>query len=161
MKTNRCKSLCVLPLLVLCFILNSCGKDVYFSDVAVFDNDEWSSKDIATFTINIDDITRAYDVNFLVRNSGQYSFANVWFFLTTVEPDNKIVTEKFNCKLAREDGKWLGSHSAGYFDNTIPYKTAHKFEKPGTYTISIEQGMRINPLPAINGVGIQICLSEQ
>ncbi|MFV0346822.1 MAG: gliding motility lipoprotein GldH [Bacteroidales bacterium] len=161
MKTNNRRL--QLPFLLLLFstLIISCGDRVYFSDVSVFQSNEWKSTEVATFTIDIKDNTQPYDINFLIRNSGQYQFANLWLFLTIVDPDNEVVNEKFDCRLAREDGKWLGRHVAGYFDNTVAYKTGYKFEKLGKYTFSFEQGMRVDPLPAINGAGIQIRFSEQ
>ncbi|MFV0505508.1 MAG: gliding motility lipoprotein GldH [Bacteroidales bacterium] len=160
MKNNN-KLLLISMLVVFCICFNSCRKNVYFSSATVFDREQWKATEIATFTIDVKDCTQPYDINLLIRNSGRYSFANLWIFLTTVDPDNNISKEKFNCKLAREDGKWLGRRSAGHFDNTIPYKTNYKFNKPGKYTLSLEQGMRIDPLPGISVVGIQVIFTEQ
>lgn len=58
--------------------------------------------------------------------------------------------------LADPSGKWLGSGMGDIWDNRVLFKQQFRFPEKGTYIFTLEQAMRIDPLPQIMDVGIRI-----
>ena len=65
-------------------------------------------------------------------------------------------TTRFEIKLADLDGEWLGKGSGNLYSYQVSALTNFKFPEKGTYTFSIEQNMRDNPLHEVNDVGLRV-----
>jgi gliding motility-associated lipoprotein GldH len=91
-----------------------------------------------------------------VRNAGGYQFSNLFIFFTTTIPSGKMERDTIEITLADETGKWLGDGLGDIWDNRQLFKSNFRFPEKGTYTFTLEQAMRVNPLPQIMDVGIRI-----
>ena len=72
--------------------------------------------------------------------------------------DSIIKKERVDVELADPTGKWYGRGMGEIYEQRMPIKLNDtlKFNKPGSYQISLEQNMRINPLPEIIHVGLRV-----
>ncbi|GAB3178477.1 gliding motility lipoprotein GldH [Telluribacter humicola] len=118
----------------------------------------WYVKNTPTFKIEITDTTQAYNLYYLVRNSLQYPYYNLYLTRKITGPDGQIVAARLEeLYLSNETtGKPYGSGLGDLFDHKIPFLQNYHFPKSGTYTLTIEQSMRQNPLPFVLGVGVSV-----
>lgn len=108
------------------------------------------------FDINISDTSSSYSIYVMLRHNNGYAFSNLWVLITMVKPDGTAQTQRVELPLADTDGRWMGSGLDDIFDHKIPIQQRAHFPETGTYHFSIEQNMRINPLPDIMAVGFRI-----
>ena len=91
-----------------------------------------------------------------VRNSNNYKFSNLYIFMHTKWPTGENETDTLQLFLASPDGKWLGNGLGDIYENQIQLKQNFKFYRSGQYRFTLEQAMRLNPLPGIIDMGIRI-----
>jgi len=83
----------------------------------------------------------------------------LWLWVYIKAPgDSTSKKERINIPLAEATGKWLGRGMGEIWEQRMPIDLGDsiKFNKQGTYEISLEQNMRINPLPEILHVGFRL-----
>ena len=116
----------------------------------------WLYANKITAVVNVKEINKPYNVYFKLRHSANYRYANLYILLHFTAPSKKTTTTRYQFKLAKTDGQWLGKGSGNLFSYNLPLLTNYKFAKAGSYTLKIEQNMRDNPLPEISDVGIMV-----
>jgi len=153
MKTIRNIALVVVGALLIS--LASCDQSrVYETSRTI--GSVWSKDSLARFEVNIDDTVSTNSVYVTLRNASSYPYSNVYLFVTTVAPSGAYVRDTMECILADESGRWLGKGFAKYWDSRFAMRKNVKFPEKGTYTFTIQQGMRLEELPGIHDVGIRI-----
>ena len=95
-----------------------------------------------------------------MRNTQFYMAQNLWVFIKTSSPTNKVQYDTLNCVLADDKGQWLGSGMGDIWDITIPYKQSIGFPEKGQYTVEIKHGMRMDKLPMILEIGLRVEKAE-
>ncbi len=143
-------------IVVLAFLLVSCGKNVLLSKYEKLPEEGWDSKNKLSFNVDITDKSSYHNVFLTVRHADSYPFSNLFVFLTTKYPDGKISVDTLECILADQKGQWKGDGAGDIWDNKIPIKQSMLFPDTGKYTFTFEQGMRLNPLPLIMDFGMII-----
>ena len=131
----------------------------HFQKEEAIPKNEWAYSFKPTFTFDITDTTANYQATFLIRHSQAYPYCNLWVWAYIKTPgDSTIKKQRINITLAEATGKWLGRGMGEIWEQRIPLNLGDsvRFTKAGTYQISLEQNMRINPLPDIMHVGIRI-----
>ena len=78
------------------------------------------------------------------------------FVLATFKDAKKRKRLRYQFKLAKEDGTWLGKGSGDLYTFSFPLLKNHRFADTGKYHIEVEQNMRDNPLVGISDVGIEV-----
>jgi len=145
-----------LPVLILMVLgIISCSPKEVFFEYHSFANDKWNRNDTAVFNVEITEKSQAYDVSIELRNNDAYPFSNIWLFVDYKLPNGKIRTDTVTADLADIYGKWYGKGMSLY-NLSIPYETAVLFPDTGTYTYSIRQGMRDDPLKGISDIGLKV-----
>lgn len=97
-----------------------------------------------------------YDVILGIVNSNQYPYRNLWLRISQNFNDTVFVNDTIEIKLADENGKWIGSGSAGLYQFTVPYKNGIRLDSTRSYSIHIRQVMKDNPLKGIDKVGVMV-----
>ncbi|MFF5381901.1 gliding motility lipoprotein GldH [Pedobacter suwonensis] len=131
-----------------------CTKSVVDSNVEIADR-RWTYRNHVSTTFDIKDNTKAYNIYFKLRHTANYKYANI-FILAHFKDGKKVVTKRYQYKLAKNDGEWLGSGSGNVFSYTLPMLTNHYFPRNGKFEIEIEQNMRDNPLLEVSDVGLTV-----
>jgi gliding motility-associated lipoprotein GldH len=76
--------------------------------------------------------------------------------ISTQFPDGKKSSRRIEVMLANDEGKWFGEGLGDIWDyRTLIQENAY-FTEPGSYTFSLEQSMRQDPLPGIMAVGLRV-----
>jgi gliding motility-associated lipoprotein GldH len=140
--------------LIVSFI--SCdSKRVYEQNVDI-PNYIWDKENPIYFDVPIIDTVALHSVYINIRNASSYGYSNIYLFLDTKYPDNRISRDTIECILADPAGKWLGDGSGDIWDNQILFKKNVRFKQMGTYKFRYEQAMRMPKLPMIMDVGLRI-----
>jgi gliding motility-associated lipoprotein GldH len=140
-------------LLVGCIPSNQYQKKYYLS------KQQWKYQDAKQFVITISDTSARYNLSFLMQHTQQYGNSNIWMKLLTTYPNGKADTQKIEVPLAMPDGQWLGRKANDRIEHTMaitPNAGTISFSEKGKYTFTLIQDMRVNPLPHITYVGLQL-----
>ena len=145
--------------LLFTFYLTGCLPAPYYQKEEVVPQNAWSYNFNPSFTIDIKDTVSTYKAYFLIQHTQAYPYNNLWVWLYIKTPgDSVIKKERINVPLAEATGKWLGRGMGEIWEQRMPIDLGDsiKFNQAGTYEISMEQNMRINPLPEILHVGLRL-----
>lgn len=104
----------------------------------------------------INDNKTAYNVYINLRNTIDYRYRNIYFFIDIKFPDNNITRDTVECVIADEKGKWFGKGLGKIKDCQILFLRNVMFPSSGTYMFTFEHGMRDDVLEGITDVGLRI-----
>lgn len=149
----------LLFLLPLEFYVACLPSNIFEKNISMNRN-RWEQNYIPSFTFNITDTVADYLIYFNIRHTDAYPYSNIWLKVKTKMPGTTIFTEtNTEIPLAQTDGKWLGRGMNEIWEQQMPMTNngSHvHFSKPGTYTIALQQIMRMEALPEIMSVGIRL-----
>ena len=147
----------ILGLSLLVVLTSSCDSNKIFEEYIEVKNANWEKENIASFEFNAKDTTTAHNLYINVRNTGTYSYSNLYLFVTMQGPSGGLLKDTVNCILADNRGKWLGSGVGDLWDLRIPYVGGFKFAQSGNYIVTLEQGMRVEAgLEGITDIGLRV-----
>lgn len=141
-------------LLIGASLFMGCTSSVIDSNVKVPER-KWTYRNHILNNFEIKDNLKAYNIYFKLRHTADYKYSNI-FILVHFKDGNNVITKRFQYKLAKNDGEWLGSGSGNIFSYTLPMQTNYRFPKNGKFDIEIEQNMRDNPLLEVVDLGILV-----
>lgn len=161
MKTNLEIKLVKVLVFILLFVgFTSCGKNTVLKKYIDIPDGVWASDYMPEFVFNIDDSTQVYELDLMVRNASLYPYSNLWIFIHQTAPDGSVLVDTLECVLADNEGKWLGDGMGDLWDNEIPWRLNYSFPNCGEYSYRIEHGMRVEYLPGIMDIGLQVKIQE-
>jgi len=115
----------------------------------------WTYAKMTKVEFEIKQADQPYQVYFKLRHTADYRYSNL-FVLMHLKGNGTDKTTRYQFKLAKGDGEWLGKGSGDLYTHEFPLLTNHRFAKPGKYMLEIEQNMRDNPLLGISDIGLTI-----
>ena len=141
------KALPILTALVMTALLSSCTRTNLFEKNVSLPGGKWPMEVKPSLTFEITDTTADYNVFFVIRHTEAYGYNNIFVRIgSTAAGDSANVTKVFDLPLASQN-KWLASGMDDIYEHRILlYSRPVRFRKPGTYTFTLEQLMRENPL---------------
>lgn len=145
-------------LVCFCISISGCDKNVVYKAHEDIDDGLWYIKNKPAFKVEISDTLETYNLYYLVRNSLQYPYYNLYLTRKITDPQGKAVSSTLEEVFLSNQttGKPFGKGLGDLFDHKIPFLKNHRFPKAGTYTFTLSQSMRQNPLPFIISVGISV-----
>jgi gliding motility-associated lipoprotein GldH len=143
-------------ILIIIFLFIACQQNLSYEKYISIDRESWNSAQKLFFPVEIKDTSVLYNIYINVRNTNDYPFSNLWLNIGTKFPDNQSFEKRINLTLADSSGKWLGQPQGDLNDEKILIQQNAFFQKPGTYTFSLEQIMRQDPLPGILAIGLRV-----
>ncbi|MBN2681203.1 MAG: gliding motility lipoprotein GldH [Bacteroidales bacterium] len=146
---------------ILAIMLVSCDKSVVYEENHVFEGSVWNSTDTAFFEFSNSDTLIPLNILISLKNNDNYPFNNIWFFVTTVFPDKKQITDTIDYILQNPRGKWFGLSLGEVYGRYLPYRINRPLPIKGKYTIKICQAMRKENLEGIKNIGLRIEKSKQ
>ena len=120
----------------------------------------WNEQDAYRFEVDVSDTLSAYDVFIEIRNNTIYPYENLWLFVAFETPGGARRKDTLDCRLADPYGNWLGK-GFSHYTLTVPYEESITFPYSGTYSYTLQQGMREEKLKGITDVGIRISPSKK
>ena len=145
-------------LLLLVCLLAACLPSPYFQKEESIPRNEWSYNFVPTFKFDITDTTVNYQPSFIIQHTQAYPYSNIWIWVSVKTPgDSTTIKQRVNVVLAEPTGKWLGRGMGEIYEQRMKINLdSVNFHHAGTYQVSLEQNMRINPLPEILHVGFRM-----
>jgi len=137
-------------------VLVSCDRSRFFEQNQAIEDELWSAKEVKTYTFDITDTNSLFSFYINVRNTNEYPYANLYVFVESKFPDNQLARDTIELQLARLNGQWLGSGQGKYKYNQFILRKGMRFVQAGSYTFSIEHGMRKDSLNGIADIGIRL-----
>lgn len=156
------KSVFGVLILSLCVIAYSCvDKNYIFDQNVEIPDAKWVVSDKAILKLDVTDTVSQHNFYINVRNTEAYPYRNLYVFVKTIFPNQKVKKDTVGIILADNTGKWLGSgsgflSSSQHLSNTILYQYNKRFPIPGEYRFEIEQAMRVDTLVGIQNIGLKI-----
>lgn len=143
-------------ILFLLLCIGACEENrVYEKNISI-EKYTWDSKVVPTFTVDIPDTSALYNIYVNVRHIDLYPFQNIWLQVDTQFPDGTHTNRRIEIILANDEGKWYGEGLGDIWDFRSLIQENAFFNTPGTYTFTLTQNMREDPLPGIMAVGLRV-----
>ncbi|HWB65172.1 MAG TPA: gliding motility lipoprotein GldH [Chitinophagales bacterium] len=143
-------------ILIVSLLLSACDKTRVMEENQQITAYNWDYADGKTFTVDVTDTTQHYNVFVNVRHSFQFDWRNLWVKIKTTFPDGKNFEKRVNIVLSGPDGHWYASCLGDNCDYQAPIQMNAIFPEKGKYSFTIEQDMRVNPLPKIKSIGMRV-----
>ena len=147
--------------LIICMTaLSACVSSPYYQKDITIPQNNWQTSFKPSFKFEVTDTTINYNLYFIIRHTEAYPFSNIWIWINTKKPGaTKFERTRIEIPLAEPSGKWLGRGMGEIWEQRMPI--THEgdkaiLKKKGTWEISFEQNMRVNPLPEVLQVGLRI-----
>lgn len=154
------RTLAVLIQVLLIAVLISCDRNRIFEENTEIKNQVWHLDQSIEFTPIISDTLGVSNVYLNIRNTDEYSYSNIFLFITTTAPTGYWIIDTVEIVMADKRGKWTGSGFGGVFYNQKLFKANVRFPYPGSYSFKVEHGMRVEDLKGIRDVGLRIEIQE-
>jgi gliding motility-associated lipoprotein GldH len=148
---------CLPALIAAVICLQACAKlDVYEKNVSI-PKYKWSYSYKPAFEFSITDTASSYEIYIVLRHTDAYRYNNIWLNLGTKFPGDSIRYQRFELKLGSDAAGWEGTGMDDIWEVRKPVTRGPvKLSKTGSYTFTLEQVMRENPLPDIMNAGIRV-----
>src|SRR5210317_1013879 len=136
-------------ILIIVILFSSCDQNrIYEKNVRIPDA-AWDQNNKLEFETEITDLTQSYNYFVNIRNTTDYNYSNIYFFINTTFPSGEIANDTLECILAEVSGKWLGKGIGKIKENSILFKKRFRFPQQGIYKFEVEQAMRVDTLYGI------------
>ena len=129
--------------------------DLYEKSVTI-PGHQWKSSFRPSFDFMIRDTTSPYKLFFILRHNEKYSFNNIYINVYVKGPgqDSALKIQQ-DLILATNEKGWLATGMDDIYEHRIPLAPEQSL-KAGTYTFTIEQIMREDPLENVLNAGLRI-----
>ena len=141
---------------LICLSLLSCDKNRVFEKNIKIPGNTWKKENIVHFDVNIPDTASSHNIYINLRNRSQYTYSNIFMFITTHAPSEESIRDTFEITLADVRGRWLGKGIGNALSSQVIYLRNIKFPYRGVYVFDIEQAMWDDELDNIVDVGLRI-----
>lgn len=138
------------------FLISACGPNYILDEKTEIEKEQWSYADSLSFSVDISDTKKVYNLYLDVEHLTEYSFQNIYIRLHSIFPDGKRVTQRVSLELMDGIGRWKGDCNADECDFRMPINEGAHFGQEGKHTFVIEQFMRENPLEGIQSIAFRI-----
>lgn len=141
----------------------SCNTNSVYEKNIDIENKSWQMEEIPTFSFNITDPEKRYNIYYNIRNSSAYPYQNLYVTYYLEDSTGSVLSsdlhnmDLFDAKTGKPKGKGLGD----IFDHQFLALPGYKFEKAGVYHLKIQQFMRMENLPEILSVGLKVEKEEE
>ncbi|MDR3272748.1 MAG: gliding motility lipoprotein GldH [Flavobacteriaceae bacterium] len=142
-------------LLLFLISLTQCSRHYEYAETVNIKN-FWHKKNALNFDFEIKNPQQPKNLFFIVRNNNNYSFSNLYLFISLKQNGKILETDTLNYPLAKPTGEWLGTGTGSVKEIEFQYKKNFKFPEKGRYTLSVIQGMRKDTLEGIEDFGLII-----
>ena len=146
-----CFVLCTSYLIVSCTTV-----DLYEKNVSI-PGHSWKSSFKPSYTFTIKDTTRPYQVFLVLRHNEKYNFNNIYLNLYAQAPgaDTAIKIPQQDIVLGNNETGWNATGMDDVYEHRVKLGEPQTL-KAGTYTFTLEQIMREDPLKNVLSAGLRV-----
>lgn len=133
-----------------------CKEDFYFEESKELPSSQWTYQDTLNFTFQVVDTSTIYNLYLDIDHATEYPFQNVYLKVATRFPSGKRIKEQLPINFAEKTGRWYGKCDSEWCKLRVNLQQGAFFNELGDHTITLEQFMRVDPLPGIKGLSIKL-----
>ena len=147
----------ILPVaIIICVSFVACTPINVYEKTAPIPLQSWYYNNTPSFSFNITDTLASYNIYIVLRHTDAYEYNNIWLRLGIKSPTN-FQNQNLDISLGSDAKGWEGQGMDDIFEVRKNITTGPvPFKKSGTYTFTIAQIMRENPLKHILNVGVRV-----
>lgn len=148
---------------LLPILLTSCQGDVVYERYMEIEAARWEYVKPITFDVEVKELGQKMDLYVNLRHTNDYPYANLWLKLFYYPPEgdpSPPTQQRLELKLAKANGKWIGSGLGTTISHEIKIKSDLVFNRTGVHSFTIQHDMREQVVPAIDHVGLRLEKSE-
>ncbi len=138
------------------FFLISCEPNYFYEKSFEINNDGWAYADTLNFEVEITDTLKIYNLYLDIEHTTDYTKQNMYVMIYTQFPSGERIKERVSIDFADKTGKWYGECNNAKCDLRVNIQKDAFFNLAGKHSFTIEQFMRIDPLPGIINVALRI-----
>jgi len=124
-----------------------------------FEEKAWMIGDKPRFDFEIKDHTQNYNLYYTVRNSLDFPFSRIFVSYTLRDSTSAELKKDLlsGFLFDQKTGAPHGDSGIGdLFDSKFPIVTNYHFDRPGVYSITLEQFNRLDTLQGVLAVGVRV-----
>jgi len=140
----------------LAFTFTSCEPSYFFDEAIPINNEAWSYDQPVSFTVEVTDPKKKYNLYFDIEHSPDYSFQNMYVQINTTFPNGEKASKPLSIDFMDKTGRWYGKCSSDVCKLRVQLKTAIQFKDPGQYGFEFEQFMRKEHLKGIKNLAFRM-----
>lgn len=146
-----------ISILLVAILFSACNNNVVYDENKEVDQQAWKTTDKLYYEVDITDTIKDYKLAINIRNTIEYPYSNIFFYMNTILPNGKVTKcDTIECYLAYPDGTWKGKGSSKIRDNRFWIAKNIKFEQKGKYTFELRQATIDSTLKGICDVGLHL-----
>jgi gliding motility-associated lipoprotein GldH len=138
------------------FTIISCGPNYIYEQTFEIADDGWAYEDTLNFEVEIVDTLEIYNLYLDIEHATDYAKQNIYIMIYTQFPSGERIKERVAIDFADKTGRWYGECNNSKCNLRVNIQKGAFFNSPGKHLFTIEQFMRINPLPGIKSVAFRI-----
>ncbi len=138
------------------FTIFSCGPNYIYDQTFEIAEDGWAYKDTLDFEVEITDTLEIYNLYLDIEHATNFAKQNIYILIYTSFPSGERIKERVAIDFADKMGQWYGDCNTEKCNLRVNIQQGAFFNLLGKHTITIEQYMRINPLPGIKNIRLRI-----
>lgn len=141
---------------LLLLSLSACGPATIVDEARPISEPGWAYADSLSFSADIQDTTKIYDIVLEVEHGTDYGFQNLYTRIGTTFPGGERQQQVLSLELADRAGVWQGKCNSKSCTTRIPLQTGAFFQQIGTHQFTFVQYMRTDTLAGIRGLRFRI-----
>ena len=146
-----------ITILLIAISFTACNVNVVYDENKEVNQESWKTTDKLYYEIDIKDTLKTYKLAINIRNTVEYPYSNIYFYMNTILPDGKVTKrDTIECYLAYPDGTWKGKGNSRIKDNRFWIAKNVKFNQIGKYTFELRQATTDSLLKGISDVGLHL-----
>lgn len=146
-----------ISILLVVILFSACNNNVVYDENKEVNQQAWKTTDKLYYEIDITDTIKSYKLAINIRNTIEYPYSNIYFYMNTILPNGKVTKcDTIECYLAYPDGTWKGKGNSKIRDNRFWIAKNIKFEQKGKYTFELRQATIDSTLKGICDVGLHL-----
>lgn len=146
-----------ISILLVVILFSACNNNVVYDENKEVNQRVWKTTDKLYYEVDITDTIKSYKLAINIRNTIEYPYSNIYFYMNTILPNGKVTKcDTIECYLAYPDGTWKGKGNSKIRDNRFWIAKNVKFEQKGKYTFELRQATIDSTLKGICDVGLHL-----
>lgn len=146
-----------ISILLVVILFSACNNNVVYDENKEVNQLAWKTTDKLYYDVDITDTIKSYKLAINIRNTIEYPYSNIYFYMNTILPNGKVTKcDTIECYLAYPDGTWKGKGNSKIRDNRFWIAKNVKFEQKGKYTFELRQATIDSTLKGICDVGLHL-----
>lgn len=138
------------------FFIIGCTEEVFFDEIQIINNSEWSYEETISFDVSINDTVGIYNLELIIDHSTEYAYENIYMKVHTLFPTIDKKEEQITIDLANKSGVWNGKCNSSDCKLKVFLLDRFKFPEVGKYQFKFEQFTRDESLNGINAIQLKI-----